>query len=183
MSQSTQTKGSARRQGSPYPKAELAPRLLAKAVDLFVAGLFAWFIPSVGVAMALAYLLFADGLPNGQSPGKRLLGVKAVHVPTRRSCTPAQSLVRNLPIAIGFAFLTNVFLAMVAIPIALFELYMASSDALGVRIGDIFADTQVIDGKVPLDVRASTEDLLRRAHALGRDVGGPAEVQTRDAAP
>ncbi len=166
---------SARRKGSPYPKAELAPRLLAKAADLLVAGLFAWFIPTVGVLLALAFLLLADGLPNGQSPGKRLLGVKVVHVPSRRSCSPAKSVVRNLPVAIGFAFAMNPFLAVVAIPIGLFELYMASSDGLGVRIGDIFADTQVIDGKVPLDVVTPVEDLVRRVPQPlgGREVVGP----------
>lgn len=170
--------GSARRQGSPYPKAELAPRLIAKAVDLTVAGLFVWFIPRVGILPALAFLLFADALPNGQSPGKRLMGVKSVHLPSRRSCGYRESLIRNLPLAIALVvFKTNAFLVIVALAIVLFEVYMAATDALGVRIGDIFADTQVIDGKVPLDAVAPLSDLRSRG-VRGREVGA-AEVQTK----
>jgi uncharacterized RDD family membrane protein YckC len=143
---------SARRGGSPYPKVEFWPRLLAKAADALVALLFAWLVPAVGVAMAVAYLLFCDALPNGQSPGKRLLGVKVVHVPTRQSCTVRPSVIRNLPVAIAAAaMLANTFLAIVALPIVLFELYMAYTDALGIRIGDVFADTQVVDAKIPLE--------------------------------
>ena len=37
---------------------------------------------------------------------------------------------------------------LVGLPIVAFETWMAWSDRLGVRIGDIFADTQVVDGKV-----------------------------------
>ena len=142
---------SARRGGSPYPKVEFWPRLLAKAADALVALLFAWLVPAIGGAMAIAYLLFCDALPNGQSPGKRLLGVKVVHVPTRQSCTVRPSVIRNLPIAIAGALLLNPFLAIVAVPIVLFELYMAYTDALGIRIGDVFADTQVVDAKIPLE--------------------------------
>jgi hypothetical protein len=36
----------------------------------------------------------------------------------------------------------------VGLPIIAFEAYMVWSDRLGIRIGDIFADTQVVDAKV-----------------------------------
>lgn len=153
---------SARRGGSPYPKADLSLRLLAKVADLLVAFLFFSVVPTVGGLMALAYLLFADGMPNGQSPGKRLLGVKAVHVPSRQSCDVRRSVVRNLPVAIAFGFALNPFLLLVAIPVGLFEFYMVSTDPLGVRIGDIFADTQVIDGRVPLEATVPQQQVLRR---------------------
>lgn len=129
------------------------PRILAKAADLGVAGAFWFFIPGVGIVLSLAYLLACDGLPNGQSPGKRLLGIKAVHVPTRRSCSVAQSFVRNLPLALALALAANPFLAIAAVPILGFELYLAVTDPRGARIGDVFADTQVIDGKVPFDAQ------------------------------
>lgn len=126
-------------------------RLLAKSADLMVAVLFVAVVPTVGSLLALAFLLLVDGMPNGQSPGKRLMGVKAVHVPTRQGCSLRQSVIRNLPVAVAFGFAVNPFLLLVAIPVGLFELYMVATDPLGVRIGDIFADTQVIDGKIPLD--------------------------------
>jgi len=152
--------------------------VLAKAADLLVAGLFAWLVPSVGGVVGLVYLLLADAMPNGQSPGKRLLGVKAVHVPTRRPCDVRASVIRNLPVAVAFAFALNPILALVAVPVALFELYMVATDPLGVRIGDVFADTQVIDGKVPLDAAAPTHvPLLRRPPIAASDVD--VEAQTR----
>ncbi len=162
---------SARRGGSPYPRVEFWPRLLAKIADALVALLFAWLVPAVGVAMAVAYLLFCDALPNGQSPGKRLLGVKVVHVPTRRSCTVRPSVIRNLPIAVAAAFLANPYLAIVAVPIVLFEGYMAYSDPLGIRIGDVFADTQVIDAKVPLEAPEPVERRYQRPARLPAEVG------------
>jgi len=142
---------SASRKGSPYPKADLGPRVLAKVADLLVASAFWYFVPGVGVILSLIYLLTCDGLPNGQSPGKRLLGIKAVHVPTRRSCSVSQSLVRNLPVGLAMLLAANPFLLVASFPILAFELYLVVSDPRGARIGDVFADTQVIDGKVPSD--------------------------------
>ena len=163
---------SARRGGSPYPKAELTPRVLARMADLLVAALFALLVPSVGGVVGIVYLLLADAMPNGQSPGKRLLGVKAVHVPTRRSCDVRASVIRNLPVAVAFGFALNPILALVAVPVALFELYMVATDPLGVRIGDVFADTQVIDGKVPLDATVPTHAaMIRRPPMAAPDVG------------
>jgi len=171
---------SARRAGSPYPRAEIGPRVLAKAADLLVAALFAWIVPSVGGVLGIVYLLLADAMPNGQSPGKRLLGIKAVHVPTRQPCNARHSVIRNLPLAVAFGFALNPILALVGIPIALFELYMVVTDPLGVRIGDVFADTQVIDGKVPLEAAAPApaQDLRRRVPLAPPDVGD-AEARTR----
>lgn len=148
------------RQRSPYPKADLGLRMLAKVADLLVAAGFGVFIPGIGVILGLVYLLACDGLPNGQSPGKRLLGVKAVHVPSRRSCGPSRSVVRNLPVALAFAFATNPFLAIAAVPILGFELYLVVTDPRGARIGDVFADTQVIDGKVPFEAPVQPSELL-----------------------
>ena len=142
---------SADRKGSPYPKADLVPRLLAKVADLLVASAFWYFVPGVGAILGLVYLLTCDGLPNGQSPGKRLLGIKAVHVPTRRSCGVSQSLLRNVPVALALMLSSNPFLIVAALPILGFELYLVVTDPRGARIGDVFADTQVIDGKVPFD--------------------------------
>lgn len=171
----------ARRKGSPYPKADFLPRLVAKSIDFVFASLFAWLVPGVGPLVGMAFLLASDGLPNGQSAGKRLMGVRTVHIPTRESCTFAQSAIRNLPIAVAFAFSLNPVLILVAAPMLAFEMYMAFSDPHGVRIGDIFADTQVVDGKIPLDAVTPIEPNLRRpTHVLpGREMGEAAEAQSR----
>ena len=39
-------------------------------------------------------------------------------------------------------------LLLVGVPVIAFEAWMVWTDRLGIRIGDIFADTQVVDAKV-----------------------------------
>lgn len=171
------TQKTARRKGSPYPKADLLPRLVAKAIDFVFASLFAWLIPGIGPLAGMAFLLAADGLPNGQSIGKKLMGIKVVHVPSRGSCGLGQSAIRNLPISVAFAFTLNPVLILVAVPLLAFELYMAATDGHGVRIGDIFADTQVIDGKVPFQQPIPVDPLVRPGPRMpGAEVG---EAQVR----
>jgi uncharacterized RDD family membrane protein YckC len=49
----------------------------------------------IAFLLCLIYILFADALPNGQSLGKRLLGIAVVDERTSRPCTLVQSLIRN----------------------------------------------------------------------------------------
>ncbi len=56
---------------STFAKAELIDRYVAKLVDVLIAGTL-FFIPfPVGPAAAITYLLVADGLKRGPSPGWR----------------------------------------------------------------------------------------------------------------
>lgn len=170
----------ARREGSPYPKAELAPRLVAKAIDLLLAYLLAWIVPAVGPLVGMGYLLAADSIHNGQSIGKRLMGIRTIHIPSRTSCSLAQSAVRNLPNSLAFALALNPVLILVSGPILAFEAYMAFSDPQGIRIGDIFADTQVIDAKVPVGEAVPMDPLFRRGRRIaGSEVGEAAEARTQ----
>jgi uncharacterized RDD family membrane protein YckC len=141
----------ARREGSPYPKADLTLRGLARLADFTLAFAVANLSP-VGPILAAFYLLVADALMSGQSIGKRIFGVRTVVVPTRTSAGWRESALRNAPFALvalfgGVPLLWLVFV-IAGVPIVAFEAYMVWSDRLGVRIGDIFADTQVVDGKV-----------------------------------
>jgi len=142
----------ARRDGSPYPKADLTLRGLARLVDLAIALSVTKIEVPIGPLLAVLYLLVADGLMNGQSVGKRLFGVRVVVVPRRAPAGYHESLLRNAPFALVAVFwsvplLWPVLLA-AGLPIVAFESYMILTDRLGIRIGDIFADTQVVDGKV-----------------------------------
>ncbi len=142
----------ARPEGSPYGKADLTLRGLARLVDFTLAFAVAQTAPPVGPILAALYLLVADGLMNGQSVGKRIFGVRVVVVPRRASAGFHESLLRNAPFALVAVFgsvppLWPVLLV-AGIPIVAFESWMIVSDRLGIRIGDIFADTQVVDGKV-----------------------------------
>jgi uncharacterized RDD family membrane protein YckC len=52
--------------------------------------------PTPAVVMFVAYLLFSDGLGNGQSFGKKLVNIAVVDQKTGAPCTFAGSLLRNL---------------------------------------------------------------------------------------
>jgi uncharacterized RDD family membrane protein YckC len=142
----------ARREGSPYPKADLTLRGLARLVDFTLAFALAQVAPQVGPVVAAFYLLVADGIMNGQSVGKRVFGVRAVVVPRRVPAGFHESILRNAPFALVAVFwampLLWPVLFVAGVPIVAFETYMIVTDRLGVRIGDIFADTQVVDAKV-----------------------------------
>lgn len=142
-----------RRKGSPYPKAELLPRLLARVLDFVVATVATVLVPGVGALLGLFYLLVADGLLRGQSPGKKLFGIKVVQIPTRRPGGWRESALRNAPFALVWVFFMVPILGWflfftLGLAIVAFEAYVAYTDTLGIRIGDVFADTQVVDAKV-----------------------------------
>lgn len=151
----------ARREGSPYPKADLTLRGLARLADFTLAFALAQTSPQAGPLLAALYLLVADGLMHGQSVGKRIFGVRTVVVPRRAPAGYHESVLRNAPFALVAIFYAVpvlwpvLFLA--GVPIVAFEGYMILTDRLGIRIGDIFADTQVVDAKV-----------LSKAESVGR---------------
>ena len=53
----------------------------------------------LGVLFALLYTLLADGLENGQSLGKHMVGIRVVSADTGAPCTFGQSFLRNLLLA------------------------------------------------------------------------------------
>ncbi len=142
----------ARPEGSPYPKADLWLRGLARGVDFLVAFGLATLGHELGAILAVIYLLLADGLLHGQSPGKRLFGVRAMQIPRRAPAGYRESMLRNADFALVALFyvvpLGWILLLLVGLPIIAFESWMVWTDRLGIRIGDIFADTQVVDAKV-----------------------------------
>jgi uncharacterized RDD family membrane protein YckC len=142
----------ARPEGSPYPKADLTLRGLARLADFSLAFVLAQTAPQIGPVLAAFYLLVADGLMHGQSVGKRIFGVRTVVVPRRAPAGYHESLLRNAPFALVAVFwavpLLWPMLILAGLPIVGFEAYMIFTDRLGIRIGDIFADTQVVDAKV-----------------------------------
>jgi uncharacterized RDD family membrane protein YckC len=137
----------------PYAKADLTLRGLARGFDFAVAlavGLAAPFV--IGPLLAAGYLAVADGLLHGQSPGKRLFGVRVV-VPARRaSAGLTESIQRNAPFAVvalcwALPLLWPVFV-LVGLPVVAVEGWKAWREPLGLRYGDTLAETQVVDGKV-----------------------------------
>jgi uncharacterized RDD family membrane protein YckC len=48
-----------------------------------------------------AYLMFCDGLPGGQSLGKRFCKISVVHLQSEKPCTYLQSFGRNITLIFG----------------------------------------------------------------------------------
>lgn len=164
-----------RKEGSPYPKADLTLRALARLVDFLVAFALAWCAPPVGPIAAAVYMLVADALMNGQSLGKRLFGVRAISVSRRAPAGLVESVLRNSPFALVAVFGSVALLwpaLFVAGPaILLFEGYRAVTEPQGIRMGDLFADTQVVDGKV-----------LARPAGASQPLGAPTTVRPSSSA-
>ncbi len=170
----------ARPEGSPYPKADLTLRGLARLFDLALALAVANAAGPLGPVFACIYLLTADGLLHGQSLGKRIFGVRAMVL--QRGATrgrPAgyrESMLRNLPFALvglfyGFTLIGWLMLFVAGVPILAFESWMVWADKLGIRIGDIFADTQVVDAKVVSKIEVTVSHDL---HPVAPRGPGPA---------
>lgn len=140
------------RDDSPYPKADLTLRILARLTDFGLALVVARFFPPLGPLIAAAYLLVADGISHGQSLGKRLFGVRAVIVSRRAPAGFRESVLRNAPFGLVMVFVAVPLLwpvlLIAGVPIVAFETWQVFEDKLGIRIGDFFADTQVVDAKV-----------------------------------
>jgi hypothetical protein len=142
-----------KKSGSPYPRCTLWMRLGARAFDLAAAYAIYFAGGRAGAVLAILYVLLADGILEGQSIGKRIFGIKVVHLPTRSSGRKRDSTLRNAPLALPILLgmmpeLGGVALVAGAAVIGGVEAWRVVRDPLGMRFGDIWAQTQVVDGKV-----------------------------------
>ncbi|MFP2908867.1 RDD family protein [Pyxidicoccus sp. 3LFB2] len=160
--------------GSPYPKASLFLRVGARLVDVAVAwGLYV-VCGAAGAVVALLFLLLADGMIQGQSVGKRIFGVKVMHLPTRSAARHRDSTLRNAPLAlIVLLGMMPAPLGAVAAVAGLFviggvEAWRVVRDPLGWRLGDTWAQTQVVDGKVVAGATVAARTPVAHQRAPGR---------------
>lgn len=157
-------------EGSPYPKASLILRGGARLVDLLIAYVLYRSTGPAGIVIALLYLLFADGMLQGQSLGKKLFGVKVVYLPTRQGARHRDSVLRNAPFGLVIILAMMPDLGQKAffagtLVIGGIEAFKCWRDHLGLRFGDLWANTQVTDGKV---VAGQGELATRRQPATSR---------------
>jgi len=143
-----------------YPKADLTLRGLARLADFTIAFGIASTASGYGPLVAAAFLLLADGLIQGQSPGKRVFGVKAVVPATRAPAGFQESALRNAPFAAAtlcwaLPILWPVFF-LVGVPAVIYEAWRVLEEPQGRRFGDRLAETQVVDTKVVTSAPVST---------------------------
>jgi len=155
------------------PKADVAKRIIAMLLDVgicLVIGVFFaifWFIPFlggliffIGQLVLLSYMACRDALPikdlDGASLGKKLVGLKTVNRQGSNISLP-QSIKRNLPFflpgllssllrpipVLGFVLVGIV--GFLGLLLFIAELLKVVSDKDGLRLGDLFAETRVIE--------------------------------------
>jgi uncharacterized RDD family membrane protein YckC len=93
------------------PLARIGQRFTSQFIDGLVAvafGVASYFIANaLGLANEwlfvgwILYILLCDGLPGGQSLGKRYTNTAVVHVTTELPCTYWQSCLRNCTLVLG----------------------------------------------------------------------------------
>ena len=147
-----------------HEKADLINRFLAKFIDLLIAGGLSQTFRFFGPLAALTYLLISDGFFDGKSIGKKLIGIKTILKSNKRPCDFKYSILRNLPIGIVALFAFTPFIGWLlfftlGLLIIGFEIYLIVSDKEGLRIGDIIADTMVVD-EPREDVEPTSDDSI-----------------------
>lgn len=132
------------------PKANVLHRFIAKFLDFLMVAACAKLIPPIGFFAGIAYLLIGDGLWEGQSIGKRIIGLQTIKVSASGGGGSAgsfrESILRNVPLTMGWiaGVIPYVGWLLVGGVIALEALLIIGNDR-GLRIGDEIAQTQVID--------------------------------------
>ncbi len=135
-------------------KADLTHRLLARFIDFLIGAAFCLVLFPVGVLAGATYIAIADGLFGGQSLGKRIIGLRVVRAADGGPITFKDSLIRNSAFSVIYLFYLIPYLRWVLIPtvgliVVGFEVYYLIVDLNGYRVGDLAADTQVIDDPAP----------------------------------
>ncbi len=126
----------------PGTDAAFDTRVIAAIIDAFVAAAVYMVIPRIGWLVWIAYFLTRDALPflEGQSIGKKIMKLKAVTLEGKSLSGDWQSsIVRNIPLAIPFFGLVELFIL------------FTRKDGSGPlrRLGDEWAKTKVIVAKEP----------------------------------
>ncbi len=148
-------------QQEAFTKAKILNRVIAKSIDFLIMAALLEIIPKAGYFIGLAYLLIGDGLFEGRSAGKKLIGTRVVLRETGQPCSFRESIIRNFIFAIGYMIygilrivpLIGPFFAIIimVIILALESLIMLGNEK-GMRLGDELAGTRVVEGAVTVEV-------------------------------
>lgn len=131
-----------------YAKANLLNRFIAKFIDLLILGALLKVIPPIGFLAGLTYLLIGDGLFDGRSIGKRIIGLRVILIEKDRGCGFRESIIRNLPLGLGYLLFSIPWIGWIfPLLIFAFEGLLILGSENGARIGDEMAKTQAVDDR------------------------------------
>jgi len=127
-------------------RAGLLVRTVAKILDFIVIAAAAEILPKAGFYAGMVYLLIGDGLFDGRSLGKKLVGLSVVSAVTLRPCTFRDSILRNSILGVGYFFSKVLWFGWIFIMIvAAFEFIVLLGSKDRMRLGDEIAKTLVLD--------------------------------------
>jgi|WetSurMetagenome_2_1015567.scaffolds.fasta_scaffold00114_28 uncharacterized RDD family membrane protein YckC len=128
--------------------APLLLRVMAKAIDLIAVAAAEAVIPAAGIFAAMAYILISDGLFDGRSAGKKIIGLKVISINTGGKGGFRDSIIRNAPFlaAILLFYLVPFVGWLFSALIIIFEFLLILGNTEGMRLGDNLAGTRVVEG-------------------------------------
>jgi uncharacterized RDD family membrane protein YckC len=133
-------------------------RVIARCIDLIVTvAIFligSWFWFPLGWAGAVLYTGIQDSLGQGQSVGKKIIGLKVIEDSSGLPCSLSNSVFRNVPWVMSAFFLpfpvVGVLAHFVLVPLLGLEVYLVLTLNSGVRLGDVMGNTLVIESQEEL---------------------------------
>lgn len=132
-------------------RVSLFNRAMSQSIDILVAlalyylgrRLGHWW----GPVIAFVYLTFKDGLPGGQSIGKKIAGIAVYEDSLGMTASLKDSGIRNMVFGLAALCLGSPFLwlplLLLCIPWIIFEASLVYFVPTGVRLGDVLANTYV----------------------------------------
>lgn len=133
--------------------ASIFHRFLAKGIDLifvlviYLVGCLFW--TPFGLLAAALFSWFQDAMGEGQSLGKRMIGLRTIEEGTGLPCTFFASFMRNLPLGVVILAskipVLGLFVLLGFLLFCTLEVYIIITLETGVRLGDVMANTSVID--------------------------------------
>jgi uncharacterized RDD family membrane protein YckC len=127
-------------------RAGLLLRTAARTLDFIFIAAVIEIIPKAGYFAGFAYLLLGDGFFDGRSLGKKLIRVKVISAETGSSATFRDSILRNSPLAAGYALWSIPWLGWILMAaVVLLEFILILGSKNGMRLGDEIAKTIVVE--------------------------------------
>lgn len=151
-----------------YPKADFFKRFIASLIDGIVASLLIY-VPILGGIVSTVYILTKDAIAyeitknpdfKNRSLGKKIMGLEVVSM-EGQDIDWSLSVRRNLPIALGSVcsivpIIGLIIGAILGSIVSIIEIILVLTDEHGRRLGDRWANTQVIN----TESLASQEDVI-----------------------
>ncbi|MEK6580320.1 MAG: RDD family protein [Bdellovibrionota bacterium] len=140
-----------------HARVNILNRVAAKMIDIVAVVAMGAILPyPLGPLVGFLYSILADGIHykglEGQSLGKKILGLQVVSTIRKKPASMRESALRNAPVGVAtfFAIIPVwgwLILGLIGIPLMVMEVYLMMTVESGRRLGDVMGDTEVVEFK------------------------------------